>query len=499
MYQIPAKTTVVAANPFGILTGLYQVNQIKIAAPKSTPAKADLVAIIDRSGSMWNDIDSVKSGLNKLLGVYEVLGGKRGAVDVSLSLVSYSSNGDCVQHFAHVDMSAAAQDGNIAKQINALRPSGLTGMSQAVRMAQKLTRVGRVLYVVLMSDGYCNDPGVRSEQDGTMKAAQDIVASGGIVSTLCYGDYADFSFLNQVAATGNGVCLRAGSAKDFYLAMETGAKAAANLQAQAIRLGADGADMVVCVDSQSRTILSAVGGADLVLSGLPSNDAVAYRYVKDSGNAHLSVAQKDSGLAGLLAARVMLDHGDVARAKEFVIGSRVQEARKLWRALTSAEQRDLTASLDSAIFGDGAPTIVSDLAVIPSGPSILDVLAAVMDEYGPKAFQVHMPSLTGNYQRRTVGRLNGTRETDGTFTPFRYDLVPDKGDWANVTSIIMSRTSPNVSIQTTMPAKLKDLKTKKSVGKIGPVSIARKLKMIRSYTIIVDGAVMTPRVKFQGQ
>src|SRR5260221_10601257 len=114
MRPIKPLTTIVSATPFGVITGAYQVYPIEINAPIALPAKVDLVAVIDRSGSMWNEIESVKSGLSKLLGVHEVLGGK---VDMSLSLISYSSDGDCMSHFSHINMEKATSDKHVASQI----------------------------------------------------------------------------------------------------------------------------------------------------------------------------------------------------------------------------------------------------------------------------------------------------------------------------------------------------------------------------------------------
>lgn len=490
MRTISANTVVISANPFGVLTGLWTVRPVKITAPKASPVKVDFIAVIDRSGSMYHEIDNVKIGLCKLLGVHEAIG-KR---DITLSLISYSSHGDCQTHFSHVDMNTAANDLVVAQEIARLRSTGLTGMSQAMRLAQVLVRKGRIPYVVLMSDGYCNDPGVRSEQIGTEKATQEIVAAGGIVSTLCYGSYADFAFLNQIASTGKGVCLRAGNAAEFYRAMETGAKAAANLQAQSIRISSDGASFIACVDPENKTITSSVKD-DLVLSGIPSKNAAVYRFCPGDNKGQVYTSEPDNALACLIAARVMLDNSDIARAKEYVIGSRVQDARKFWRALTSAEQRDLTAAIDAAIFSDVECKLTADLSVIPTGPSVLD-LFALMEEYEPGVFQVHMPSLRGDYQRRTVGSLNGTRGPDGKVVPFRYDLVSDD-EWADVTGIVINRTQPNVSIQTTMPAYLKDTETSKTITQIGPLSLANKLKTIRSYTIVGDGAVTTERARFK--
>ncbi len=487
-------TPILALSPLGVLSSFLRATEVPIDAPKPVPAKADLVAVIDRSGSMWGEIDSVKTGLVKVLGVHEVLGGN---VDLTLSLVSYSSNGDCRNHFQHIPMDKAVTDKNVAAQIESIQSTGCTGMSQAVRMAATMKRPGRVLYVVLMSDGYCNDPGVRQEQTGSQQAVDQIVAAGGIVSTLCYGSYADFAFLNSLATAGKGVCLRAGSAKEFYVAMETGARAAANLQAQAIVLKADGAEIVVCVDPKSKTIMSAVGGKDLVLASLPSPDAKAYRFVKaDPGHAGPASTSEESALAALLAARAMLDHGDVSRAKEFVIGSAASDARKFWRALTSAEQRDLTAAIDTVLFGDGPVSLDSTLSVIPPGASILDVFA-VMEEFKPGTIQVHLPSLKSAYQRRTVPRVAGSIAADGTITPFRYSLEGDGSEWANVTGIVLSRTSPNASLQTTISAFLKDEQTGEGVDKIGPVDLSGKLKMIRAYTIVGDGSVLTDKARFK--
>lgn len=459
--------TAVAADPFGRVTGLWRVERLDVSRPEAGPVEVDLVQVVDRSGSMWAEIANVKSVLTRLLGVHEAIG----KTSVTLSLVSYSNDGDCVTHFSHVEMSHAGCDAIVAEGIESLKASGLTGMSQGLRAAERLARPGRVLYVMLMSDGCCNDPGVRSEQDLSEESTRRIASSGGVVSTVSYGAYADFSFLSKLAAAGGGACYTADNAATLYKAMESGASTAASMRASCLRIQAGAGQLVVALLPDASVVAAAA--TDLVVrGGLPGGTQVwrlsrGLREASSGEDGPLDEARMKSVMASVLAARAALTVGDVDLAKKFVVGSRHRVARAHWRSLTSAEQRDLAAALDEAIAAGEAGVVMDEqLAVVPPGPSVLDV-ASLMEGFGRGSFKVHLPSLRAAYRRRTVGRLPGRRVADGSVEPFPYRVDPLESTWADVTSTIFSRTRPNASLQTEVPARLVERSPKTvSVGDV---------------------------------
>lgn len=467
----------------GEVTRTLHAEPVTIPAPKIEPTRADVVFVADRSGSMWGQMDTLKSTLHQVLGIYDALGTQS---DLSVSLISYSSDGDVTEHFRHIPMAQAPQNPTVLRGVNQLAPTGMTGMSQGVRMAQGFRRDGRVLFVVLLSDGYCNDPSPRTEQESVRDLAEQIHKAGGLVSTVSFGDWSDFKFLTQVAQVGGSTCQQARSAADLYRSFEAAVKNAAGLQTKAIRVPIENGALLVLVDPATRTVRASLD--DLVLPSLPSVDSVILRLTE---TATPETFTGFNPLLGCLTARAYLSLGEIELAKQAAIGSGSTEARQHWRAITSEDQKVFAATLDDLIFGSDPISLDQTPSVIPEGPSITDFFQIVRD-FAPGTFEVKTSTLKG-YQRRTVAPLQGTRQ-EGVFTPFPYRLESVEAEYGPVTDVVGSRNNANLSIQVTLPATLQG--PGGEVREVAGVTLDR-LRSVRNYSIVADGKVYFSQVTFR--
>jgi hypothetical protein len=130
------------------------------AAGKKEVKAGHTIIIVDRSGSMYCDIAALKDMLKKLLTLEEYMNSS-----MIVSLISYSTSGDCKVHFDRVKVSDVMKAGSKQQaEINRIASSGLTCISQALNVAKGLVRPDEPTAIILHSDGYANDPSVWSEQ-----------------------------------------------------------------------------------------------------------------------------------------------------------------------------------------------------------------------------------------------------------------------------------------------------------------------------------------------
>lgn len=439
---------------------------VSLPSHKEVPARADIVFVVDRSGSMWGQMDHLKSTLGRVLGVYEALGT---SADLTLSLVSYSSDGDVTEHFRHIPIQDAPQAPSVQRGINELAPTGLTGMSQGLKKAETLGRVDRMLLVILMSDGYCNDPSPRQEKDACLEIAERLRRNGATVLTVAYG-WADFPTLSQIATLGGGTCYQAGSAPDLYRSFEAAIKTAAKLQQTNITIPIEDGEMLVMIDPSTRTIKGSVG-ADLVLTASPGPGTTIYRLGPGTSPVDVRLT--------LAVSRALLQEGQVDLAKQAAIGSGSVLARKFWRAISPSDLKEMAATLDQIIFDSGAIETESG-SVIPTGPSIMDVMEVISNHQ----FEVKTSSFE-RYQRRSLSRNAGSW-VEGKFVPFDTHLEAEKSEYLPITNVITARNMANLSLQVMSGAKL--VRGGVEIPEVAGIKLD-SLKSFRNYTVVADGKV----------
>src|SRR5262249_9812782 len=185
-------------NLLGKERAYYQVERVEVEKPKASPKTKTLahsILIIDRSGSMYSYLEDLKDTLLKLLTLDEYA-----QYDLLVTLISYSTQGDCTVHFQRRPIQEVMKrDSREQKEIQRIRVTGLTCISQAVQLAAELCRDQELTCITLHSDGYANNPSPSSEAKTLEQLCQEMKKRPIFVNTIAYTDYSDFRLLSKVA------------------------------------------------------------------------------------------------------------------------------------------------------------------------------------------------------------------------------------------------------------------------------------------------------------
>ncbi|MFM7373447.1 MAG: VWA domain-containing protein, partial [Sphaerospermopsis kisseleviana] len=156
------KTKFAVYNLAGKEKAFYLTEKVKLEIkPDAIPKKmiAHSIMIVDRSGSMYYDIEALKETLIKLLTLDEYSNS-----ELVVTLISYSSKGDLTCHFQRVPIQEVMQpDSDYIADIKAIRATYLTCISQSLKLANELIHPDELTAITLHSDGYANDSSFNSE------------------------------------------------------------------------------------------------------------------------------------------------------------------------------------------------------------------------------------------------------------------------------------------------------------------------------------------------
>lgn len=468
-----------------------------------SPMPGHIIFVVDRSGSMYYDMESVRQTLDRMIGA-----GDMTSLNLKVTLISYSGQGDFTQHFTGVPIGKVASDPACTKAIKDLQATCLTSPAQAMGAALQLVEAasGEAVTVVVHSDGYANDPSVRDQKEECIRLAKQMAAAGAVVSTVAHRDGSDFSFLSTLAAAGGGQCLRATDSKQLYQALSSTATGAAGRTVPTLRVPLGGAVMAVAVDAPNRRVVaSEPGDKELVLRGL-SQAPTVYLYSEMSQPEFDSAgcAENSDPRAALALALASMNRGDKVQYQRSLIGSRVVAVQDHWRAVSAADQVAAVACLEDALFSQGPLTLREEAGVVSAGPSIMDVLN-VLDRYS-NAVSFNLTALKGDYKVRGLRRITGTRNADGKVEEFPYSLSASD-EWARLCSVDVNRGAPNVNATLRRPAKL----LKKGSGANAPSQEITEvagvplgegglnLSEVKAYTLVGEGSVYTKEIRVRLQ
>ncbi|MEG4338494.1 MULTISPECIES: hypothetical protein [unclassified Microcoleus] len=201
----------------GNAKAFYLVDRINLERkPGDIPEKsvAHSIIIIDRSGSMYYDLEPLKETLIKLLTLDEY-----NNYQLIVSLISYASNGDVICHFQRIPIQEVLKfDSQYIKEIQKIHTAGSTCISQSMQLAKSLVKAGEMTAINLHTDGYANDPSANSEATKLGEICEDLKDMDVFANTISYAS-ADFKLLSKIANTLSGNCIRAGEVKMVYDAL----------------------------------------------------------------------------------------------------------------------------------------------------------------------------------------------------------------------------------------------------------------------------------------
>jgi hypothetical protein len=475
---------------------LYRVEEVALTAPPTPTRKASHhVLVIDRSGSMWGELDAVKGMVEKVLTLEEYKDS-----EMLVSVLSYSSSGDWTAHIERAKVEDVMAPGSKhVEAIRKIRVTGLTCISQGLRAAKDLCHAGETTCVTLHSDGYANDrsPGAeKREIDALVEEFRKL--TDVFVNTIAYNHWSDFKLLSYIANACGGTCFQTPTAKELFNTLHQTADLLAGQVVPTVEVLPEGADYTAFVSVAARKVLGASGA--LSVRGVKAeHDRIAYRYHR------LEQAQYDAlnepvcgdgaSVTPVLAfASAKIAEGRLNEAKYAVVSSRdLTLLEEHARALTNPQVAAMAAAVQAVLF-DGIPAthIQSKTFGFPNAgqASVMRVLG-ILGKYA-KDIEVDVAALRKDYKRRGVRRIPGTRNPDGTVTPPTHKTVPRSEGWAKVRSFDLNRNTATVNMLVARPVDLVDVATGATVPEVAGINL--DLESFNNYTVVGDGELNLARI-----
>ncbi|OHD18667.1 MAG: hypothetical protein A2Y38_19540 [Spirochaetes bacterium GWB1_59_5] len=470
--------------------GYYLVDREDLGASNATtavPDPSEHILVIDVSGSMCGDIADMRSTIEKLLTLEEF---NNDALKVSL--ISYSSHGDCRIHFQKVTVAEVMAPGSKhLAEIRKLNVRGLTGISQALQVAETLIDDKVTTCISLHTDGYANDPSPYSEAQHLVAVANAIAQHPrAFCNTVAYRANCDFPLLTALANKLSGRCIQAQGIKQVYQALHDTTALLASKVAPVIEAGIGNADFVAFVSRSGQKILG--GTESLKVRGVAeSDDKLLFRYRKvTEADFNASSAPLDEGLPLLAFARVQVALGNLNLAKYAMITTRNKGLRQHARALVGSEVAAMTADLERHLFSDLTCAWATEYGLGATGPAILDVLG-LLTEY-QKSIRVNVKALASGYKRRGLKRVAGTRLADGTIEKPKYDLKPKgpQGEWIALSGVEINRANATANLRLVQDANLVAVPDGTVIPEVAGIPL--DLKSFNNYTVVGDGVINVP-------
>lgn len=447
------------------------------------------IIIVDRSGSMYNDINSLKTYLKKFLTLQEYVDS-----GMKISLLSYSSSGDLRSHFERIEVKDVMAEGSTyLSQINEIRASGLTCISQALQKANTLIDKGEITGISLHSDGYANHLSRNSEVRNLNAACQTLSQRDNVfVNTIAYSHYADYQLLSSIANQVSGSCIRAMNIKQVFDVLHGTAK---NL----------GANIVPTIESpiedfdyqvlMSKTA-ERVNGSDstMKISGLTEEDSFSiFRFKELTQDEFETFPEKESQDHNILYAfaRAQLAEGNINLAKYALCSTRNKTLLEAhYRALTNDQLADFAEDLERALFADPELFMCeySEEYGLSSDKDSVVTVCGILNE-NTSGIQVNLKKVNEDYSRRGLKRVQGKRDEKGELVKPRLKTATlSNDDYVSVNSFDVSRNKANINMLVSQPVGLYNRESDARILSVAGISLDN-LTQYRNYTIVGDGEV----------
>jgi Mg-chelatase subunit ChlD/molybdopterin biosynthesis enzyme MoaB len=487
-------------NLLGKERAFYLVDRVELEKPSKPPREksvAHSIIIIDRSGSMYGYLEDLKDTLLKLLTLDEY-----GQYDLLVTLISYSSQGDCQVHFQRRPIQEIMKrDSRELKEIKKIHVTGLTCISQAVELASSLARDEELTAITLHSDGYANHPSANVEAKTLEKLCDEMKHRPVFVNTIAYTDYSDFRLLSKVANSVSGSCLKAGNIKQVYDSLYATEKLLGSSVTPPLEVPLEkGYDYQVFVSHKGGRVNGAAG--TLQVRGLKEDDdAVVYKFKKLTETEYhklKDVPEVQTSEAVLAFARTQLSEGAINTAK-YALASTYDATlvERHGKALTNLQVAAMAQDLDTVMF---QPGILQEHEVLDHVPvntriSVLE-LAHLLGQHRSD-FTLNLEHLKSNYVRRGLRRVQGTRDDSGKLIePTLKTEFTDKGDYAPVSSFDINRNTANLNMLIARSVQLVPRTGGKPIKEVAGIKLD-KLSTFNNYTMIGDGELNVPTLKIR--
>jgi hypothetical protein len=478
----------------------YLVDPIDLPRPPAdTKAKsvAHSIIVVDRSGSMYGAMSATRDTLLKLLTLDEYA-----QFDLVVTLISYSSAGDVTCHFERAPIREIMKKGSKYQQeIGRLQVTGLTCISQGLRLAIEKVRDTELTAITVHSDGYANDPSATAEAGVLVQLTDSLKGKDAFVNTIAYTDYSDFRLLSRVANSGSGACVKAGNIGQVYNSLYSSTKVLGGSVTPPIEVPLEAAfDYQVFVSRSGGRINGS--NAALSIRGLKADDdGVVYRYRKITQAEYetLDVPEAQTTEAVFAFSRGNLAEGNLNTAK-YALGSTFDATLVSThsRALTNNQVAAFASDLDTLVlFNPGQLAEHVVLAEVPVNRRIpLLSLIKILDDNRAN-FTINRKALQDVYVRRGLKRLQGTRDDSGKLIePTLKTEFVNTDDYLPISSFDVNRNTATLNMMLTRKVRLVPAAGGDPILSVAGIGLDN-LSTFNNYTLVGDGELNVPYLKLR--
>jgi hypothetical protein len=456
--------------------------------PTVAPEVTEHMFVVDRSGSMYSDIDPLKSTMEQVLGVESYIN-----QNVLTTLISFSSHGDVTLHWSGVPANKVTElSGPYLPKLRSIRATSLTGISQALNLALERVDKSRTTGITLFTDGYANDPSSALENKALEKFVERVRAEFPNVFVNCIGfrDWCDWPRMNQIANALSGKCTKASSFKDVLEAMKDTQALLSGRAIPAITVPGVAGQLSLAVNRTTGQVNVGVSGEDMVIRGVGADANLEIYTVQVADKASTVpkgvkvIGDGDEFLSGALAL-AYLSLGSLRTSKEILFAS---GNKTLWAehqaAMTPSSLAEMISSLQKWVVAGTNDAYEMGRNTRPQH-NLFD-LANAINALPPKSIGIDLDAFMKGYRRRSIKKISGTRNEDGTITQPLAKTVPREGSRTYVRGISFNTADASVQVETERAVWVQRLSDDKTFQEVEFVSL-EGLRDYRSFTLISSG------------
>lgn len=481
---------------------LVERKEVREEANTVAPEVTHHIFLVDRSGSMYSDMDAMKTMLEKLLTLAEYKDSTMRA-----TLISYSSQGDYTVHFHRKTVEQIMAPGSAeVEAIRQLRVTGLTCMSQALEATKDYISPGETTGISLHSDGYANDRSPTAERREIDRICEQLKGLPNVfVNTIAYRSSSDFKLLASIANAMSGKCVQAGSVKEVFDALHDTSSLLSGKMSPAIGVQLDGADYFTFVSHAAQRVNGSA--YDTILMGLtPNDDKTVFWFRKVSENEWLDsgapVAQSGELLEPVYAfTMAKLAEGQLNTAKFALMSTRDAEMiPRHYRALTAPALAALYADIQSVLFW-GKKTLREQMPQYGLGLHRIPLihLLSTLDEFKDDV-RIDIHDLAHGYQRQGIARAKGVRNDKGVLERREIESRIKPGWDPNVArcgGFELNNATASINVLCIQPIQIyRPAESDEAILEVAGVSL-EDLAAFRNYTIVSDGALNVDHLRIQ--
>lgn len=386
------------------------------------------IFVLDRSGSMFNDMANLKSCIEQVFAA-----GSMQNPLVLTTLISFSSNGDVTLHWSAVPVGDVVRfDQPYLPILRSISATYLTGMSQGLNLALQQVTQGQTTGITLFSDGFANDPSTLAENVAIDAFVANVKANYPAVFVNCIGfrDWCDWNRLGFIANSLSGGCVRATSFRQVLDSLnDTQALLSREMKPRMEFEAGHEQQHVLLINRTTGQVNMSKAGEGLTYGAASVQDVIEVYGVtvlpantNRAPKGHKAIPVASMWLAGALAVG-FLNVGDLRTAKQILFTS---GNKTLWELYQSAITPSMTTLMGEALAAwvrSGTNSIYSMGRNTLPKHDLFDLVREV-NRLPPNSVALELPRFMATYRRRSIKRVVGTRQADGSLTPPKTFLRP---------------------------------------------------------------------------